>query len=341
MDHANAVLQGQEQPTVEDIIKWVEEEAFRMGGLGYRTGYANPEEIFASFSMSSSVGDFEEMDRLEHCATTAMMETHTEIVTMERRMQIMKANRPLLARAEARIDSELLAAGKSRQDIDRYPKTEKRLREKVQDLYTLRNPPPDPPKGVGAVLILGPKLDRRVSVMLPMKAALAEVCEVLEGVCASEDYLSQGWHKPDERGKMRIWKYNLVIKGEKLPIMPHSTRLLHDADYDHMIQQITKKKKGQYFQYAFLTPVSVIRAPRKISLTFIQDVPPETKPVSAATSVENDNDWVEWNPTDKNGVPFFEPSVDFSKVQIDEATGEIKEADLERIVREFEEGGFA
>lgn len=265
MDHANAVLEGREQPTVEDIIEWMEEEAFRMGSLGYTSGYANPEEIFAGCSMSSSVGDFEEMDRLEHCATTAMMETHTEITNVQRRMKIMKANRPLLARAEAQVDRELLAAGKSQEDINSYPKTEKRLRAKVRDLYTLRNPPPDPPKGIDAWLLLGPKLDRRVSVMLPLEAGLAEVCELLENVCASEDSLSQGWHKPAEKGKMRIWKYHLICKGQQSTVMPHSTKLLQDADYDHMIQQIKKKKEGEYFQYAILTPVSVIRVPRKSS----------------------------------------------------------------------------
>ena len=265
MDHANAVLEGREQPTVEDIIEWVEEEAFRMGSLGYKSGYANPEEIFAGCSMRSSVGDFEELDRLENCATTAMMETHTEITNMQRRMEIMKANRPLLARAEARVDRELLAAGKSQEDINSYPKSEKRLREKVRDLYTLRNPPTDPPNGIDAWLLLGPKLDRRVPVMLPLKAGLAEVCELLEGAYASDDYLFQGWHKPAEKGKMRVWKYHLILKGQQSTVLPHSTQLLQDADYDHMIQQITKKKEGEYFQYAILTPVSVIRVPRRCS----------------------------------------------------------------------------
>lgn len=68
----------------------------------------------------------------------------------------------------------------------------------------------------------------------------------------------------------------------------------------------------------------------------IKDVPPETKPVDAATSVENDDYDIDgWNPKNKNGVRFFDP-FDWSKVQLDEATGEVKEADLDKVVEDWE-----
>lgn len=254
MDHVDAVLSGRVQPTVEDFIEWIEEEAFRMGGIGFRTEYANPEEIFADFSMDSSEGGFDKIDRLERCATIGMMGIHTEIAMMERRMQIMKANRPLLARTEVRLDKELLAAGKSQEDIDSYPNNERRLREKVMDLYALKHPNTYPQRGIGAWVVLGPKLDRKIAVTLPTDATLAEVCKLLDGTYASDDYLTVGWHKaPAEK---RIWKYHLIIKGQKSLVKPHSTRLLTDADYDHLIQEIKKKKGGENFQCAFITPVS-------------------------------------------------------------------------------------
>lgn len=280
MDHAVAVLRGEAQPTVQDIISWIEEEAFRMGSLGFRHGYSNPSDIFSKFSMSSSVGDLDEWDRLENCATTAMRGIHDEIISMQRRMQIMKAHRggihdeiasreqhrmqvmnanaPLLARTEAWVNCELRKAGKSQADIDGYSKSQGRLREKVLDLYNLKHPHLDPPAGVPAVLYLGPKFERKVKVGLPIKASLAEVCELLDRVCASDDYLSLGWHEPSTltgEGK-KIWKYHLVDQEQMKLIRPDSTRLLSDADYNHLIRQF-KRKRGVYSRYAVLTAVSM------------------------------------------------------------------------------------
>jgi hypothetical protein len=67
----------------------------------------------------------------------------------------------------------------------------------------------------------------------------------------------------------------------------------------------------------------------------MQDIPPEAEPSSPATILGDDDTAVDWNPLDKDGVPYFEPSIDWSKVKIDEATGEIKEADLDKVVREL------
>ena len=256
MDHANAVLNGQEQPTVDDFIEWVEEEAFRMGILGYRRGYADPQEMFAGFSMNSSVGLLHEADRRGHCAITAMEETHAAIVMMERRRQIMLSNLPLMASTEVRIDAELLAAGKSQEDIDRYPKKEGRLRQKVADLYALKHPQAQPPRGIDGILMLGAKHERRIPVTLPMEAPFAEVCDVLDDICASDDYLSVGWHQTptQTQGSQTIWKYHLTKKGQKPINVPSSTRLLSDADYRDLVHCFKKQKDG----LVILTPVGVM-----------------------------------------------------------------------------------
>ncbi len=69
----------------------------------------------------------------------------------------------------------------------------------------------------------------------------------------------------------------------------------------------------------------------------MQYIPPEAEPRSPATILGDDETAADWNPLDKNGVPFFETSIDWSKVQMDDETGDIKEADLDQIVRELEE----
>ena len=260
MDHAEAVLQGKEEPTEEDIIEWVEEEAYRMGMIGFRAEYTKHEleEIFADFPMKCSrEGEFEDFVDLENCAHTEMMGIHEEIERMKRRRNIMKANPLLCARAERRVDKELLAAGQLPKGPDKYPDAESRFRRKVMELYDLRHPIAPvigPPSGIDVSLRLGTTHDRPVTVRLPMEATLAEACNLLDGTCASHDYLTQGWHKaPEEK---RIWKYCLRPRGQKSQGSADWTRLLTDADYQHLIQQATKKKKGQYIQLATLTPVS-------------------------------------------------------------------------------------
>ena len=54
------------------------------------------------------------------------------------------------------------------------------------------------------------------------------------------------------------------------------------------------------------------------------------------TNMENDGEFDDWNPLDENGVPYFDPVIDWRRVKIDEATGQVKEVDLDRIVRELE-----
>lgn len=65
-------------------------------------------------------------------------------------------------------------------------------------------------------------------------------------------------------------------------------------------------------------------------------MPPEIKQMEESTSPKNEDDFVPWNPLDENGEPYFDPVIDWNKVQFDEATGQVKEPDLDRIVRELE-----
>lgn len=62
----------------------------------------------------------------------------------------------------------------------------------------------------------------------------------------------------------------------------------------------------------------------------------ENNSVQEPIVIEDDVPDDRWNPLDENGVPYFDQVIDWAKVQIDEATGLVKEADLDRIVRELE-----
>lgn len=64
-------------------------------------------------------------------------------------------------------------------------------------------------------------------------------------------------------------------------------------------------------------------------------MPPEIKPVEEKERPKSD-EYVPWNPLDENGVPYFDPVINWDRVQFDEATGQVKEPDLDRTVRELE-----
>lgn len=65
-------------------------------------------------------------------------------------------------------------------------------------------------------------------------------------------------------------------------------------------------------------------------------MPPETETSEETASPNTEDDFVPWNPLDENGEPYFDPFIDWNKVQFDAATGQVKEPDLDRIVRELE-----
>jgi hypothetical protein len=51
--------------------------------------------------------------------------------------------------------------------------------------------------------------------------------------------------------------------------------------------------------------------------------------------VQSDEDRAFWDPVDQDGVPYFDPIEVWGKKDIYDATGKIREADLDTIVREL------
>lgn len=241
MDHAQAVLAGMEAPTVEDFIEWHEEQAFRLGELGFTMGSYHAEDFFKQWS---DVSDVAEAFSKENCAQEAMEEMHADVTRLQQRMRIMRSNPHLLVLTENEVQRRLLQARQSQPGIEHVFKSKTSLREKIVKLHKLEHrTEPRKPDGVTAWMCMGPDHKRKMIIIdLPIKASLSEVCRLLEGIKKSEmpflDASATGTQSVDAES---VWKYHLIDK--KKLVSKSSVKLLTDADYDKMIAQITRKQK--------------------------------------------------------------------------------------------------
>lgn len=254
MDHTQAVLAGTESPTVQDFIEWHEEQAFRLGELGFTMGSYRDEDFFKQWA---DVSDLQEAFSRENCAQEAMEQLHEEAIRLQQRMIIMRGNPNLLAQTEIEVQRRLLQAGKSEPNIERYVKSKVSLRQKIVILNKLEHQTePREPDGVTAWVYLGADLERKIFVNLPIKASLSEVCRLLEGIKKTEmpflGYPPTGTQSVDAVSE---WKYHLIDKNKSALVNKDPVRLLTDADYRKMIAQITRNRQDIKAPVAVMTLV--------------------------------------------------------------------------------------
>lgn len=254
MDHTQAVLAGTESPTVQDFIEWHEEQAFRLGELGFTMGTYRAENFFKQWS---DVTDLQQAFSRENCAQEAMEQLHEEATRLQQRMIIMRSNPSLLAQTEIEVQRRLLQAGKSDPNMELHVNSKALLRRKIVTLYKLQHrTEPREADGVTAWLYLGANLERKIAVNLPIKASLSEACRLLESIKKMEmsllGYPPTGTQSVDAESG---WKYHLIDKNTSTLVNKDPVRLLTDADYRKMIGQITKKQKDIEAPVAVMTLV--------------------------------------------------------------------------------------
>ena len=225
-----------------------------MGELGFTMGSYRDEDFFKQWA---DVSDLQEAFSRENCAQEAMEQLHEEAVRLQQRMIIMRANPNLLAQTEIEVQRRLLQAGKSEPNIERYVKSKVPLRQKIVILNKLEHrTEPREPDGVTAWVYLGPDLERKIFVNLPIKASLSEVCRLLEGIKKTEmtslGYPPTATQSVDGESE---WKYHLIDKNQSVLVTKDPVRLLTDADYRKMIAQITRKRQDIKAPVAVMTLV--------------------------------------------------------------------------------------
>ena len=272
MDHAQAVLAGKEEPTVEDFIEWQEELSSRMAETGFTMGSWDPDRVFNFWTdlVENTTGtdeievrdDFNNNFEPEPSLEEVLEQSQGEITQMQQRLEMMQTNGALFSKTRLEVQRRLLQAGKTAEDIEQYNQDRTPLRHQISHLRQLEHPTPSKrTDGVVVWLILGTKAEQRKRINLPIKASLDEVCTLLEGIRKSALMVSGDFPStPPAEQEKPAWKY-ILMKMLPLKAVSGLIELGCDADYRKMIRDMIKSGTVPFirevmFHQSALFPVS-------------------------------------------------------------------------------------
>lgn len=250
MDHAQAVLAGTEEATVEDFIEWQEEMSRRTGEIGFSMGSWDSDEVCDVWNnlienenaSETQIHDVSE-PQWETSLDEFLKQNHQEDFQWLQRMKMMQANKSLFSKTVLEVHRRLLQEGKTQQDIEHYITTKTPLRHQIMHLRQLEHPTPQKPVGgVDVWLVLGPKPEHREIISLPVKASLNEVSKLLEGFKKSAMmFLEDSSTTQPADQEQPTWQYRIVTGP---PWTPASKRvkLRDDADYQKMVRGLISKR---------------------------------------------------------------------------------------------------
>lgn len=255
--------EGQQPPSVDDIINWHIEQSINLGTIGWTMNFPT-----ADFFKDFDPAPFAEAATFDGDIDTDILDAalHEFAAEQERlidRMNVMEANRPLLEATELEVHRRLLQAGKTQQDIDHYIREKTRLGRKIEDLYRLQYP--DPPKNyVEAFINYGPAHNRRsAEINLDINGSLANfessIKITLECFRDMWEPLASVHHEGSS------WKFQWKPKDKSGKTEEKWFPLETERDYKDLIRQATSPSKEQYTPV--LTQVSLLVSSSKVSHT--------------------------------------------------------------------------
>lgn len=247
--------------TMRDIVKWQQEEAFALGEIGFHTNFPNPSDIFKPFKVGSeSSGKAQNPTDVENDAavTAEMQDLHRRITGLQRRRQLMDADKALLSQTELDVTQELRAAGVPEERLG--PDTT--LRQKVVELVRLKLPEPEP-NFVTVYVELSTTEGRSqvLEINLPLKASMTDIYALLDEVVVGM-LSSRGFTY--ERGG--AWKYQLVDRSRSRLLLKTSLPLENNLDFRRMLQEVSRKGD----QNAPVAVLTQVRYPSKSCLSFFR-----------------------------------------------------------------------
>ena len=239
MAHENKVDQD-EIPTPEDVIGWLQEEAFNSGMIGFSAVF-QPERITELTYLDL------ESEPTEPCrqytVVDGMRAGHAAWEHEQRIHRKMKEHGDVVKKAEAIIEERLLAAGMNEKDLSNLKSKRGSAHLKVAELYKLQYPPVKGPKRVKVQLLRQTETGTDLrDAYLSVDDSLDDLKPILNSLSATMS--SRGEHIPNVG--TGPWLYQLVEIGSRrvsrtiagqYPKVP----LLADADYRDMIRELTRK----------------------------------------------------------------------------------------------------
>ncbi|MCJ1400933.1 hypothetical protein MMC11_004144 [Xylographa trunciseda] len=278
-------------PTPEEVIGWLQEEAFNSGMIGFSAVF-QPENI-----TRLTYFDLESQPAASSRQYTVVGRMKAEHAEWEREQWIHKKLREhadVVKKAEAIIEQRLLAAGMSEKDLNRLNSKRGSAGLKVAELYKLHNPPVEGPKRVKVQLL------RQTETGTDLRDAYLSVDDSLDDLkpilnSLSSTMSNRGEHIPNIA--TGPWMYQLVEKGSRQVSRTKTgkypkVRLLEDVDYRDMIREMTRKGTK--------TPSATLY--QESTMLFQK---------SLATKEEESDAWDDI--LDEAGVPYFQ-EIDWAKL---------------------------
>ncbi|MCJ1386579.1 hypothetical protein MMC17_009705 [Xylographa soralifera] len=229
-----------EIPTPEDVIGWLQEEAFNSGMIEFSAVF-QPEKITELTYLDLESGPADAYR--QYTVVDGMKAGHAGWEREQLIHKKMKEHGDVVKKAEAIIEQRLLAAGMSEKDLSHLKSKRGSARLKVAELYKLQNPPVEGPKRVKVQLLRQTETGTDLrDAYLSVEDCLDDLKPILNSLSATMS--SRGEHIPNLG--TGPWMYQLVEMGSRrvsrttagqYPKVP----LLADADYRDMIQEITRK----------------------------------------------------------------------------------------------------
>ncbi|MCJ1439317.1 hypothetical protein MMC27_008709 [Xylographa pallens] len=229
-----------EIPTPEDVIGWLQEEAFNNGMIKYSAVF-QPERITELTYLDLESGPTEPCR--QSIVVDVMKTRHAEWEHEQRIHKKIKEHSDVVKKAETILEQRLLAAGMSEKDLGHLKSKRGSARLKVAELYKLQHLPVEGPRRVKAQLLRQTETGTDLrDAYLSADDTLDDLKPVLNSLSATMS--SRGEHIPNKG--TGPWMYQLVEIGSRrlskttagqYPKVP----LLVDADYRDMIREISRK----------------------------------------------------------------------------------------------------
>ena len=237
----NASAEPEEHIGTEEVIKWLEEYAFKTGQLGFSTVF-NPEKFAKLVDTDASSTP---STRYHVPSVDSVLEANkAELANYTKVSRYLQQHIGVLKKAEAIVEERLLVAGMSKEELAKRKKKGFSPRSKVVKLYNLENPPPKEVKRMRVHLMKQRETGCETQdIYLPVNATLDDLKFDLDSLSAIMD--GRGKYVPN-RGK-GAWMYQIVdgtpSRDDRLPLSFGLLRrkLLEDADYRDLVETVTKK----------------------------------------------------------------------------------------------------
>ena len=250
---------GPGTPSVDEAISWLMDSMLAAGIVGFSDDYIAPHEILQNWRAAPSCEEPLEAPGSALMLIQDLNDSHAEEALMQKRIEIVNADKVLRQQAKIEVHSRLLASGISDKGLEKTMGKTPTLTKMTKLLYERQAQKPKVIETVWCRVVTGlPGTIRFSTIRLPKKASLWDVYGLLRKfvstrlLCAS----SKGMPREELDNIMSAWRYQIVTENDKgKAVLKDKRRVLlkHDSDYRDMIKKVTMSDPQNLFP--LLTPV--------------------------------------------------------------------------------------